>query len=158
MYHTSLILAHQFQNSPFWWVLVLAMPAAVSRASICNKIQILLIPSLRWHYPTSTLLRISLTSLRRIRLVLKLSFLISSFDIIIYSLRISQVPTFTVSTCHALRLRMAKSTVWSGVAFASWNSLGHITSQLSLEALSLKGAISPNGLQTLCLHFTCFVT
>jgi len=33
-----------------------------------------------------------------------------------------------------------------------------ISSQLFLEALSLKGDIPPNGLQTLCLRFTYFVT
>jgi len=32
------------------------------------------------------------------------------------------------------------------------------TSPLSLGALSLKGDIPPNGLDTLLLHFTCFVT
>ena len=31
-------------------------------------------------------------------------------------------------------------------------------SQISIEALSLKGIISPNGLSTLCLRFTNFVT
>ena len=71
------------------------------RVSVTRS-RFLLIPSRQRHYPTSTLLRISLTSLRRIRLVLKLSFLISSFDITIYPLRISQVPTFTVLSCHAL--------------------------------------------------------
>ena len=37
-------------------------------------------------------------------------------------------------------------------------SLGSLASQLFLGAVSLKGDIPPNGLLTLCLHFTEFVT
>jgi len=57
----------------------------------------------------------------------------------VYLTRISQVPTFTVSACHALGLRMARSIICPSIAFASTYSLGRIASQLSLEALSLKG-------------------
>ena len=77
------------------------------------------------------------------------------------SSRISQVPTFTVSTCHALRLRKAGSLVdfLASQCCLRFHQLARpFTSQLSLGALSLKGVISPNGLQTLCLRFTSFVT
>ena len=73
--------------------------------------------------------------------------------------RISQVPCV-----YCIRMPCSRTPdglsklLWSGVAFTSSILARPITSQLFLEALSLKGDVPPNGLRTLCLHFTDFVT